>query len=95
MSWEVEVRINGESILTIGDRMLTGKPEFSEAEADRIRDCAAQLTAFIGPKKPKLCACEKYAAVKGPYPNGFCPDCGCYFPSKGPEVVARAQERDD
>lgn len=47
MSWAVEVRSDGEPVVTIEDRMLSGR-DISEADADLIRECAAQLLAFVG-----------------------------------------------
>ena len=35
--WSVEVRRNGENLVTIETNCLSGKPEFSEAEANTIR----------------------------------------------------------
>lgn len=49
MSWRVEVSKDGELLVSIEDRMLTGKPEFTDEEAQMIRDCAEHLKAFIGP----------------------------------------------
>ena len=48
--WGVEVRRNGETLVTIESNCLSGKPEFSEVEADVIRECADHLHAFIGPR---------------------------------------------
>lgn len=27
-----------------------------------------------------VCQCPSYANAKGPYPSGFCPDCGKWYP---------------
>ena len=47
--WSVSVSVNGEEILTIAHNFLSGKTEFTNAEAQCIRDCARHLEAFIGP----------------------------------------------
>jgi hypothetical protein len=48
--WGVDVRRNWENLVTIESNCLSGKPEFSEVEADVIRQCADHLHAFIGPR---------------------------------------------
>jgi hypothetical protein len=83
--WAVEVRRHGDVVVCIEDRMLAGR-DLSEEDADLIRGCAQQLLSFVGPKKVKVCACPGYADVKGPYPSGFCKDCGCWFPPKGKDT---------
>lgn len=47
--WGVDVRRNGETLVTIESNFLSGKSEFSEVEAEVIRQCADHLHAFIGP----------------------------------------------
>lgn len=48
MGWEVEVRRDGDNIVTIGDRMMAGKPEFSDEDEAVIRGCADALLSFVG-----------------------------------------------
>lgn len=45
--WEVNVVVNGETILTIGHNHLSGI-ESIENYADVVRNCARHLDAFIG-----------------------------------------------
>lgn len=49
--WAVEVSRNGESLVRIETRCLSGKPEFSEEDARVIRMAAEHLHAFIGPER--------------------------------------------
>jgi hypothetical protein len=46
-SWEVEVRVNGETILTIGNNHLCGIEDI-DSHADVVRTCAEHLSSFIG-----------------------------------------------
>jgi len=46
-SWEVEIRMSGETILTIGSWGLSGIENISD-HADLVRHCADHLNAFIG-----------------------------------------------
>jgi hypothetical protein len=80
--WSVNVSMNGESLVTIESNCLSGKPEFTEAEAQVIRDAATHLKAFIGEPKPLICECSRYEGVNAPYPSGICPDCGRWYPGK-------------
>ncbi len=48
-TWEVEVRVNGETHLTIGHNHLAGDPEINE---DIVENCAQHLLAFIGRATP-------------------------------------------
>ena len=51
--WSVTVCMNGENLVTIETTCLSGKPEFTDEEAQIIRDAAAHLEAFIGkPAEP-------------------------------------------
>jgi hypothetical protein len=50
--WAVMVYRNGADILTIESNHLSGKPEFSDEDAQCIRDCARHLLAFIGGEDP-------------------------------------------
>lgn len=53
--WEVELRINGEEVLLIGNTgYLAGDPDIAE-KADIVRDAAEHLIAFIGPEEPQPC----------------------------------------
>jgi len=78
--WSVTVTRNGENLVTIESNCLSGKSEFTDAEAETIRDAARHLKAFIGEPKPIICSCPKFANAKGPYPSGICPDCGQWYP---------------
>ena len=50
-NWEVELRINGENVLTIGSTgYVAGIPEIDE-KANIVRSAAEHLNAFIGPKR--------------------------------------------
>ncbi len=93
MGWAVEVRRDGDVVVTIEDRCLSGR-EISEVDADLIRDCASQLLAFAGRKRPSVCACPEYAKETGPYPSGICRDCGCWYPAKTPPVERTEPEVD-
>lgn len=46
-SWEVEVRVNGRDVLTLGSSHLSGIPNIDDY-ADVIEKCAANLLSFIG-----------------------------------------------
>lgn len=46
-SWEVEIRVNGDSVLTIGHNHLTGIENIDDY-ADTVESCANHLLAFIG-----------------------------------------------
>lgn len=52
--WEVEIRVNGDSILTIASWGLAGV-ENIEDHADRVRACAEHLMSFIGTGEPTPC----------------------------------------
>jgi len=52
--WGVDVRVNGKQILTIESNCLYGKPQFSEAEEEVIRNAAQSLLAFIGKAKAPI-----------------------------------------
>lgn len=56
-SWEVEIRSNGETILTIGSWGLCGIENISD-HADLVRNCAENLVSFIGPENPEPFICE-------------------------------------
>jgi hypothetical protein len=45
--WEVEVRVNGESVLTIGHNHLSGADNIDDY-ANEVRECAYHLLSFIG-----------------------------------------------
>lgn len=49
--WSVSVTLNGENVVTLEPRLLTGKPELSDRDEDAIRTSAEHLLAFIGPPK--------------------------------------------
>lgn len=46
--WSVEVRRNGENLVTIESNCLSGKPDFSAEEEQVIREAGRHLLAFIG-----------------------------------------------
>lgn len=46
--WGVDVRVNGEQVLTIESSSLCGKTDLSEMELDAIRTAANHLFAFAG-----------------------------------------------
>ena len=48
-----------------------------------------RLTALIPkpPTRPLICECPGYENVQGPYPSGFCRECGRWYPPKRAEVV--------
>ena len=50
----VTVWRNGESLVTIESYCLSGKAEFTEAEAETIRTAALHLMAFIGERSPDM-----------------------------------------
>lgn len=78
--WSVNVSVNGESLVTIESNCLSGKPEFTDQEAQIIRDAAAHLTAFIGEPKPKAPEHDWQF-----YANGsFCRKCGAQIGSGSP-----------
>jgi len=55
-AWEVEVRLDGQSIITIGRSHLCGLSDI-EPYGDVIRECAGHLLAFIGKApQPGHCA---------------------------------------
>lgn len=71
-SWEVELRVNGEPVLTIGQGeiggWLSGVPNI-EDHADLVREAADHLRSFIGPPDPQPCFfCGRFPACDG--------DCG-------------------
>jgi len=63
-SWEVEIRISGESILTIGSWGLSGIDNISD-HADLVRHCADHLHAFIGPEET-----DNKPLNSDPHPDG-------------------------
>ena len=46
--WAVTVSMNGEELVTIETNSLSGKPDFTDEEAQVIRDAARHLEAFMG-----------------------------------------------
>jgi len=48
--WEVEVRINGESVLTIGTDHIAGR-ELTDEECAAVRTCGEHLISFAGPSE--------------------------------------------
>lgn len=53
--YAITVTKNGEPILTIENKMLSGIETFSDEDADAVRDGATSLLAFIGPDKAPPC----------------------------------------
>jgi hypothetical protein len=50
--WGVDVRINGERVLTIESNCLSGIDNISDY-AETVRECAHHLLGFIGEGKPE------------------------------------------
>ena len=46
--WGVDVRVNGQDILTIESNCLFGKSDLSDMELEAIRTAAKHLLAFAG-----------------------------------------------
>lgn len=46
--WVVDVRVNGEDVLTIESNSMFGKSDLSPMELDAIRTAANHLLAFAG-----------------------------------------------
>jgi hypothetical protein len=46
--WSVSVEVDAETILTMGHNSVSGIDDFTEAQAQVIRNCAEHLLAFIG-----------------------------------------------
>jgi hypothetical protein len=46
-TWEVEIRVNGETILTLGSSHLSGIENIDDYAND-VRNCAQHLLSFIG-----------------------------------------------
>jgi hypothetical protein len=92
MSWAVEVRSDGEVVVTIEDRCLSGR-DITEADADLIRDCAQQLLAFVGPKRAQVCECPGWwiTNTQQPYPSGICETCGRWYPGRKGEAAPPAE----
>lgn len=44
--------------------------------ADRVERDGLRIWQRPTPR----CECPSYASAKGPYPSGFCPDCGKWYP---------------
>jgi hypothetical protein len=56
MQWAVEVKGDGESLVSIeSGGPMAGKSGFTDAEESAIREAAESLLAFIGPKGCKSC----------------------------------------
>lgn len=78
--WEVEVRVNGERILTIGRDELSGVSDI-ERHAGIVRTCAEHLASFIGPEDTPpcfLCGGSEVELVNGGSGNVLelpCPIC--------------------
>lgn len=53
-NWEVEVRIDGERVLTIGHSHLSGIEDI-DRYGDTVRTCAEHLKSFIGSGEPEPC----------------------------------------
>lgn len=56
--YSVTVSKNGEPILTIERRMLSGIATFSDEERQAVRDAGENLLAFIGPDKTACFLCD-------------------------------------
>lgn len=65
--WSISVSRDGENLVTIESNCLCGKPEFTDEEAQQIRDCADHLRAFIGePPSPHPAAAPQGGDPKPP-----------------------------
>ena len=49
--WGVDVRVNGEDVLTIESNRICGKIDLSAMELDAIRTAANNLLAFAGQQR--------------------------------------------
>lgn len=49
--WSVTVEMDGEKLVTIESGFLSGKAEFTDEEAETIRDAARNLRSFIGDRQ--------------------------------------------
>ncbi len=86
--WEVEVRICGEQVLTIGSSgYLAGLSDIDQY-GDTVRACAQSLASFIGDGEPTPCF-----ACRDEGDEGGCPVCGAE-PSSA-EQVAGESSRDE
>lgn len=70
-SWEVEIRINGESVLTIGGKAAAHVAGIENIVdyADTVRDAAQHLISFIGMPIPNCEMCGQ--------PRDACGHPGC------------------
>jgi len=62
-----------------------------KSAVDVLLPVYAAAFAASQPRKqepPRLCKCPAYVNVAGPYPSGFCKDCGDYYPAKPRDVKA-------
>ena len=71
--WGVDVRVNGEDVLTIESNSMSGKSDLSDMEVDAIRTAAKHLLAFAG----QPCECGKPQAYNELTKKhcGCCDDC--------------------
>lgn len=72
--WGVDVRVNGERVLTIESNCLSGISDI-EKFGDVIRGCAHHLLAFIGDGKPDD-TWELGTTPNTGSPKLVCPECG-------------------
>ena len=49
--WGVDVRVNGEHVLTIESNCLFGKSDLSDVDKEAIRLAGKHLLAFVGEEK--------------------------------------------
>lgn len=50
--WSVTVSRYGDPIVTIEERMLSGKADLTEGDLELIRHCAQHLMSFAHPAEP-------------------------------------------
>jgi hypothetical protein len=69
-------RVAGETSAPDMERLWTGKAIAYEVVLGAMRR--------LWPPEPPLrvCECPGYKHVKGPYPSGFCRECGYWYPPK-------------
>jgi hypothetical protein len=75
-------RVAGATSAPDMERLWTGK-------AIAYETVLGAMLRIWPPEPPqRICECPGYEHVKGPYPSGFCRDCGYWFPPKSkPEDI--------
>jgi hypothetical protein len=85
--WEVEVRVDGESVLVIGSH-LSGVSNIEDF-ADVVRQAGEHLLSFIGPAAPVLDPATCTLCRKRPHATGksFCDECFALFADRAPKCA--------